>query len=181
MRKKIHRVFWAWEFDKEERWLNEMSAKGMQLVSVGFCTYIFQEGQPDEYGIRLELLGNSLNSDESREYIHFIEDTGAEYLGNVLNWVYFRKKLSEGEFEIYSDTKSKLMHLRRILKLLGFLGVLELVLGLYNIVLFFIGIGFVANLFAGSICVLLGCFIVAGFVRVRKITLSLEGTATLYE
>ena len=36
MRKVIHKWFAAWNFDKEERWLNEMAAKGLGLVSVGF-------------------------------------------------------------------------------------------------------------------------------------------------
>ena len=26
MRKKVYKWFWAWEFDKEEKWLNEMAA-----------------------------------------------------------------------------------------------------------------------------------------------------------
>ncbi len=37
MRKVIHKGFFVWNFDKEERWLNEMAAKGLALISVGFC------------------------------------------------------------------------------------------------------------------------------------------------
>ena len=32
MRKVIRKWFWAWNFEKEEEWLNEMSAKGLALV-----------------------------------------------------------------------------------------------------------------------------------------------------
>ena len=28
MRKKVYKWIWAWNFDKEEKWLNEMSDKG---------------------------------------------------------------------------------------------------------------------------------------------------------
>lgn len=69
-----------------------MSEKGLQLVSVGFCKYVFDEGAPGEYDVRLELLENWPMHPESTRYIKFIEDTGAEYLGSVMRWAYFRKK-----------------------------------------------------------------------------------------
>ncbi len=37
MRRIIHKMFLVWDFDKEEKWLNEMAAKGLVLTSVGFC------------------------------------------------------------------------------------------------------------------------------------------------
>ena len=42
MRQVIHKWFWAWEFEKEEQWLNEMSAKGLALVGIGYCRYEFE-------------------------------------------------------------------------------------------------------------------------------------------
>ncbi len=30
-----HKWFWAWQDDKEERWLEEMSERGLHLVSPG--------------------------------------------------------------------------------------------------------------------------------------------------
>ena len=37
MRRIIKKLFFVWDFDKEEKWLNEMAAKGLCLVSTGFC------------------------------------------------------------------------------------------------------------------------------------------------
>ena len=37
MRKVIKKFFWAWEYEKEEKWLNEMAAKGLALVDYTFC------------------------------------------------------------------------------------------------------------------------------------------------
>lgn len=34
MRFTVHRLFFAWDFDKEEKWLNEMAARGMNLQGV---------------------------------------------------------------------------------------------------------------------------------------------------
>ena len=52
MRKIIHKLFWVRQFDKEENWLNEMAAKGLALVGVGFCRYEFEECTPGEYNVR---------------------------------------------------------------------------------------------------------------------------------
>lgn len=119
MRKIMYKWFSAWNFDKEERWLNEMAAQGLSLVSVGFCRYTFEECPPDEYTIRLELLENLPTNAQSEQYIRFIEDSGAEYIGGIMRWVYFRKKKSLGAFDLYSDYEYRIRHLNRILALLG--------------------------------------------------------------
>ena len=86
MRRTIRKLFWVWDFDQEEKWLNEMAAKGLRLVAVGFCRYVFEEGRPGEYHIRLELLENWPTSPEGARYIRFVEETGAEYIGSVMRW-----------------------------------------------------------------------------------------------
>ena len=48
MEKKVRRLFWAWEFDKEEKWLNEMAQEGWLLDGVGLCTYRFAACEPGE-------------------------------------------------------------------------------------------------------------------------------------
>jgi len=114
MRHTIHKWFWAWDFEKEEKWLNTMSAQGLQLVAVGFCKYVFEEAIKGEYTYRLELLENSLSNAESISYIRFLEETDVEYIGSVIRWAYFRKKVTDGTFEIYSDIDSKIKHYKRI-------------------------------------------------------------------
>jgi hypothetical protein len=127
MRHTIRKWFWAWDFEKEETWLNEMSSKGLQLVSVGLCKYVFEESERGEYAYRLELLENVPSNAESTSYIHFLEETGVEYIGNMLRWAYFRKKVNDGPFEIYSDIESKIKHYKRIMTL--FLAVIPINIG----------------------------------------------------
>ena len=136
MRKTIRKWFWAWDFEKEEKWLNELAAKGLCLVSVGYCKYEFEQCLPGEYGIKLEFLEKTVNHPESVQYISFLEDTGAEHVGSYMRWVYLRKKRADGEFELYSDTESKIKHLNRILSFIMILGALNLYLGIYNTFLF---------------------------------------------
>ena len=84
MRQVIRKWFWAWEFDKEEQWLNDMAAQGKVLLSVRYATYEFEDSQPGEYAIRLEMLEKFPGSEESQQYIEFVESTGAEFVGKVM-------------------------------------------------------------------------------------------------
>lgn len=132
MRKTVRKWFWAWDFDKEEQWLNEMAAKGLALRGTGFCRYEFEECVPGEYQVRLELLENHLSHAESRRYIRFIEETGAEMVGSWFRWVYFRKKTADGPFDLYSDNESRIKHLKRILALVLPLSIANLCTGVNN-------------------------------------------------
>ena len=132
MRKTIRKWFWVWDFDKEEQWLNEMAAKGLALVGVGFCRYDFEDCMPGEYQVRLELLENHLNHAESQKYIQFIESTGAEQVGNYFRWVYFRKKAADGPFDLYSDLDSRITHLDKIAKLMLIVAGANLLIGVVN-------------------------------------------------
>ncbi|MBZ9689402.1 DUF2812 domain-containing protein [Clostridium estertheticum] len=118
MRRTMHKLFFAWDFEKEEKWLNKMSARGMQLVGVGFCKYIFEDGTSGEYSYRLELLKQFPTHSESASYIHFLEETGVEHIGSFMRWVYLRRKSDDGEFDLFSDIDSVINHLKRILTLL---------------------------------------------------------------
>ena len=133
MRKTIHKIFWAWEFDKEEKWLNEMVAKGLCLVSVGFCKYEFEDCEPGEYKICLQLLDKMPCHAESQKYIEFVETTKAEHIGSFFRWVYFRKKVSDGEFELFSDNVSRITYLSKVVSFIIMLTVANLIVGINNV------------------------------------------------
>jgi len=133
MRNTVHKVFFAWDFEKEEKWLSEMAAKGLCLVSVGFCKYEFEDCEPGEYKICLQLLDNAPTHPESRKYMEFLESTGAEHVGSVLKWVYFRKKSADGAFSLFSDNNSRLRYLSRVISFLTAITVLNLVIGVHNL------------------------------------------------
>ena len=115
--KTVRKLFWAWDFDREEDWLGDMAAQGWGLVSVGFCRYTFEPCRPGEYGCRLELLADPLGDPKSQEYLEFLAEAGVEYVGHLFRWVYLRKRTDDGPFELFSDTDSRIRHLRRILAL----------------------------------------------------------------
>jgi hypothetical protein len=124
MKKIIKKAFW--DFEKEEKWLNEMAVKGLAMTDYSWCRYVFNSSEPGEYIYRIELLKEPVTHPESEKYINFMEDTGAEFVGSYMKWVYFRKKASEGEFEIYSDTDSKIAHYKKIINYWNFFAIVEL-------------------------------------------------------
>lgn len=136
MRKVIKKLFWAWDYEKEEKWLNEMSAKGLALVDYTPFRYSFEECEPGEYTNKIQLLEHRPSHPESERYIRFMEETGAEQVASYMNWVYFRKKTAEGPFEIFSDIESKMNHLILIKKLLLPIAILNLAIFLMNMVNF---------------------------------------------
>lgn len=134
--RKIHTL--AWMLEKEEKWLNEMAEKGLCLISVGFFRYEFEECEPGEYRICVQMLERTSEHPESKNYIELIEDTGAEQVCAYNCLVYFRKKASDGSFELFSDNASRIKYISSIIKFISFspflllVGVMSLQLFLQN-------------------------------------------------
>ena len=122
--KSVRKWFWVWDFEKEEQWLNEMALSGWLLDRVGWCSYHFVPCQPGEYTIRLEM------HEPDEAYIRFMEETGAEYIGRFMQWIYFRKNIVNGDFDLFSDLDSRIVHLGKISKALVVIGVANLLIGL---------------------------------------------------
>ena len=108
--KTLHRNFWVWEFEKEERWLNEMAQEGWALQNAGFCTYTFEKTEPGQYIIRLAML------DSSPDFESFMEELEAQSVGHCFSWGYFRRSAQLGPFEAALSGKPshrRYQHLQR--------------------------------------------------------------------
>ncbi|MCL2539556.1 MAG: DUF2812 domain-containing protein [Oscillospiraceae bacterium] len=124
-------VVWKWflNFEKEEEWLNTMSAKGFALIDYFFCRYLFQDSAPGEYIYRIELLEHPPTHPESQQYLNFMSENGSECISSWIRWVYFRKRSESGPFDIYSDIDSRIAHYRRVGTLLLCIAVAEFCIG----------------------------------------------------
>ena len=114
MKRVMHRLFWAWDFDREEDWLNAWAARGWALVDVCGFRYVFEESAPGEYEYRLELLEHATSNAESRCYLDFLRDLDIECIGSYGRWTYLRRPRDGAPFDLFSDIDSKIAHLRRI-------------------------------------------------------------------
>lgn len=129
MRKTITKWFWVWDFDKEGEWLDEMARNGWTLDGVGFCRYHFIKTEPGEYSVRLQYLSVG---EETADYTALLEESGAERVGRMVQWVYYRNKTANGPFELFSDLDSRIKHLNKIGLLLVIIAIINLFIGLLN-------------------------------------------------
>jgi hypothetical protein len=111
--KKFH-WFWAWDDEKQETWLREMSQKGWHFSSVDFLSnYVFEQGKPIDYTYRLDYF---IDRKDMPAYLQLFEDAGWCYLGEMGGWQYFRKEGVDGEEpDIYSHKESKAKKYQRLL------------------------------------------------------------------
>ena len=180
MRTTIRKWFWAWEYDKEEKWLEEMAAKGQALVSARYATYEFEECTPGEYAVRLEMLEHTPDSEEGKQYIEFVESTGAEYIGHVMKWVYFRKKTADGPFELHGDNATRIKHLGGIIRLLKPLMAVNVGMGAYNLSIG-IGLNSAVNVVCAGLSAAVAWLLYRGLVKLNDKKLQLEKESQLFE
>ncbi len=109
--------FWAWDDEKEEAWLREMSQQGWHLTSIGLpAIYKFEQGLAKDYVYRMDYIRD--RKDYS-SYLQLFNDSGWDHMGEMNGWQYFRKEAINGEeLEIYSDNESKVKKYQRVLLLL---------------------------------------------------------------
>jgi len=112
--KKVFRVFWAWQDQKEEEWLRNMSNQGWHLQKPGNFFFTFIKGKPEDVVYKMDF--HILNKNERNEYAKIFDDAGWEDVGSVSNWHYFRIPAKEGgNPDIFSDTESRLDKYRRLI------------------------------------------------------------------
>ena len=179
MRQTIHKLFLVWDFDKEEKWLNEMAAKGLSLVSVGFCKYEFEDSMPGEYKVCLQLLDKMPRHPESQKYIEFLEATGAEHIGNFTRWAYFRKKSKDGEFELFSDNDSRIKYVSKVIGFVSLITIANWIIGIDNV---FIATSFSSPMnYLGILNLLIGLFGTWGVIRLMRKRKKMKQESQLFE
>ena len=122
-------------YQKEEKWVNEMAANGWHLIGYKIGRYTFEKGEPGEYDYCMELLEEAPATEKGIEYLTFMEEAGIECVASNLSWVYFRKKSTGEPFVIYTDYGSRKKHLQRIIGSLAIVMLLNLATAIFNTVL----------------------------------------------
>ncbi|MFZ5351142.1 MAG: DUF2812 domain-containing protein [Bacillota bacterium] len=128
---KVRKIFWAWQDELEETWLESMAMKGFHFVdTTKFGTYTFMKGEPKKVRYCLDYQASQA---EKEKYMHIFTDAGWEYIGQLNNWQYYRKEYEGDEApEIFSDIESKIQKYNRVLALFSTLlipiGILPIIL-----------------------------------------------------
>ncbi|MFY9902727.1 MAG: DUF2812 domain-containing protein [Trichococcus sp.] len=112
--------------DKEEAFLNDMSAKGYSMKRFFLGLYTFEKSQPGEYTYRVDLISDK-TTEQRNELYDLIRDSGGELVQTWGIWAIFRKK---GYFELYTDPESQIKQFRRIRKIFIRLAIVEFLLSI---------------------------------------------------
>lgn len=110
-RKHVLRLYFAWNDEKEERWLEQMARSGWHLVNAAIL-YTFEKGMPAEVRYRVDYPPQQKSSVE--EYVKLCRDAGWDRVCEFCGWQYFRTASQEAP-EIYTDTASRIAKYRRLL------------------------------------------------------------------
>ncbi|CEI82744.1 hypothetical protein J18TS1_35880 [Oceanobacillus oncorhynchi subsp. incaldanensis] len=169
MEKKVKKLFTVWKFAEEEQWLNEMASDGWELVKVSVPNYRFIKSTPNKYIYRLELLDPKLTKKERKDYIDFMEETGAEKIGEFSNWIYFRKNAELGEFNIFSDLDSRIVHLKRMFQrlLAGFISIITILI-FSTVLMINNSTPYILSMITTVIFVLILCLFLYGLIQINK-------------
>lgn len=131
--KKIFKFIFAWQDEKEEEWLREMSLKGWKFKSFFWFRYKFEKTEPKDVIYKLDY--KSTTNKDIDEYLKIYEDAGWEHVDEFAGWNYFRIDAKDCVLpDIYSDNASKAQKYKGLLKTLlivlgiNFINILNIIL-----------------------------------------------------
>ncbi len=119
MRITIKKIFFAWQMEKEQAWLEEKAREGLILESIGIFKYHFIESKPQDLVYQFDFQFISKKNED--EYLALFE--GWNMVDKLGSWYYFCKvREGEGKDVIFSDNDSKRQMFRRLLLFLALVG-----------------------------------------------------------
>ena len=116
MRRVVHKLFFIWQLEKEQAWVNEMASHGYSLEHAGRFAFEFDETEPGKYIYKEIFLKGWGEGAENIKYFKFLEEMGIKvvcyinYPGTC--WVYLRalKEDYPDGIDLYSDIDSKITY-----------------------------------------------------------------------
>ncbi len=159
--------------DKETRWLNAMMAEGYAMTGYFLIFYIFNNTDPGKYTYQIDLLDQPFSVPES--YRDFMNSLHVEIIRTWFFWVYLRKPVSEGAFELYTDAASRIEHYEKILRLFRGVTFLEVMCLVVQLMCALAGKVFWAVITTPLLAIILGLLLGTMQVFKRKISSLKEG------
>lgn len=130
--KRSFRAYAAWNYEKEEKYINDQSKEGWQLIKGGCFHSVYKRDDSKRYIYKIDYNTVTTNkNNERKRYIQMFEELGWEFVNSTYNgWNYFKKPYDEhldnSEYEIYTDDTSYNEMLQRWCKLGKVVFVIEL-------------------------------------------------------
>jgi Protein of unknown function (DUF2812). len=102
-------------FDKEEKWLNDMARQGYLFTKKTLFGYVFEPHKPENAIIKLDYRIFKRRGD-FEDYCALFEDSGWEHIAGTKSsgYQYFKKANNQGSEDIFSDVDSKAGRYKRL-------------------------------------------------------------------
>ncbi|MBE6037585.1 MAG: DUF2812 domain-containing protein [Anaerofustis stercorihominis] len=185
MKKKEYRLNFIWDYDKEEKWLNEEAKNGWRLTKYFFLKYEFESCEPGEYEYKIQLLDENANNPKNRQYFSFLEDMGINIVATWFRWIYLEKRADGEPFEIFSDRNSRLKHMKSVLTFTNTVGGLNAFIGITNVLMAIIntlgGNSYGKINYIGVLNILIAVLSYYGSKRIKEACKDLELTGEVEE
>lgn len=107
-KKHCLRYFTIADYEKEQKWINDMSRGGWNFVCTNGLIYTFEKGTPSEWNYKIDLPGEQMTEGEVEAYYRFMEECGIEVVHTFKMWRYLRKKAASGDFNTGDNTYAQL-------------------------------------------------------------------------
>ncbi len=105
MKSKI-KLNWFVDFDKEEQWLNELSAKGLCFWHTNGVIYRFKECEPGEFIFQIDF--DEKKSSSNEDYVAFRTSCGDQFVHQWKDKLYWKRAATDGPFESEDNVIAKL-------------------------------------------------------------------------
>lgn len=164
--KTSHRVYTAWNYQKEIEDLNNASEQGWQLIKGGGFSRKFKWNPDVCYRYQMDYPGKV---EDKGRYFETFQEQGWEYICATFNgWYYFRKAydaaLPDEQYEIFTDRSSLEEMKNRWTKIVISLSVLVALFTAFQLVLYFVTPSLPALIRIAT----LGVMLVAGIYGIIK-------------
>lgn len=168
-RKVSHKVYAAWEYEKEEKELNKMSKEGWQLEKGGCFHSVYRRNEAERYIYQIDY---KPDLEDKERYKEIFAETGWEYINSTYNgWHFFKKAYVEGmnidEEKIYSDKESLYEMQNRYVRMISLFTVLYFCLTIMMIIC-----AFTSGIHLGAISEIFGCGILTFLFGMARVNIS---------
>ena len=98
-------INWFVDFDKEEKWLNDMAGKGWAFWHTNGVIYRFKPCKPEEFIYQIDF---DEKKKEAGDYVAFRSSCGDRFVHQWKRKIYWKRETASGPFEAENNVAAKL-------------------------------------------------------------------------
>ena len=105
-------INWFIDFDKEQRWINEMCKKGWALWHTNGVIYRFKSCEMGEFIYQIDF-DEEQPTHNAGDYVAFRSSCGDQFVHQWKQKIYWRRAAADGPFEVESNVAAQLRITRK--------------------------------------------------------------------